>query len=319
MKANTLLHTHDKLAYGQQVATIWFADLQRRIIKTMEKIEKEFAASRPPTKVFKLRDKINNPMANGQFTKKTWQRKNPDDSPGGGGTMAIMHGAVMEKMGVNISTVDGFFSEDFKHKIPGTNQRGDFWASGISLVAHPANPHVPAIHFNTRLLVTGKWWFGGGIDLNPAIPDDEDTKKFHHDLQTMCDKHDKNFYPAYKKWCDEYFYIKHRKIARGVGGIFFDQLSADESLAHPVMDGHFEKYFAFIKDVGEFFLSYYPALVRKKMHMDFTPAERAQQLIYRGRYAEFNLLYDRGTRFGLETNGNIEAILMSLPPVATWK
>ncbi len=319
MKENNPSRNHDKLADGQDIAMAWFAQLQQRIITAMENIEKEFAAKPSPSKVLQAQNQHNNPIGNGQFIKKPWQRTNPDDSPGGGGTMAIMHGAVMEKMGVNISTVDGFFSENFKHKIPGTNQRGDFWASGISLVAHPVNPHVPAIHFNTRLLVTGKWWFGGGIDLNPALPNDDDTKKFHHDLQTMCDKHDKNFYPAYKKWCDEYFYIKHRQVARGVGGIFFDQLSADESLAQPVTGGHFEQYFAFIKDVGEFFLSYYPALVRKKMHLDFTPADRAQQLTYRGRYAEFNLLYDRGTKFGLETNGNIEAILMSLPPVATWK
>ncbi|MDI9313741.1 MAG: oxygen-dependent coproporphyrinogen oxidase [Hydrotalea sp.] len=275
----------------------WFAELQGRIIATIEAIE----ASTGEAKTFQ---------------KKTWERKNPDGSPGGGGTMALLHGTVMEKMGVNISVVDGFFKEDFKSKIPGTNPRGDFLAAGISLVAHPANPHLPAIHFNTRLLITGHWWFGGGIDLNPAIPDDDEAKNFHESLKNTCDAHDKDFYPKYKKWCDDYFYIKHRHTPRGVGGIFFDQLRGDNKAE--LGDEAFQKNFAFVRAVGEFFLAYYPALIEKKMNHPFTPADRDQQLRYRGRYAEFNLLYDRGTKFGLETDGNVEAILMSLPPLAAW-
>ena len=175
------------------------------------------------------------------------------------------------------------------------------------------NPHLPAIHFNTRLLITGHWWFGGGIDLNPALPDDGETKYFHDQLKEVCDAHDKDFYPTYKKWCDDYFYIKHRRTPRGVGGIFFDQLRG-----HQLGDDDFQKKFLFVKALGEFFLSYYPALITKKMNHNFTAADRAAQLRYRGLYAEFNLLHDRGTKFGLETDGNVEAILMSLPPQAAW-
>ena len=278
----------------------WFANLQGRIIAAVEAIESST-------------DKKNT------FQKKNWQRKNPDGSNGGGGTTALLHGVVMEKMGVNISAVDGFFKDDFKNNIPGTNPRGDFFAAGISLVAHPTNPHLPAIHFNTRLLITGHWWFGGGIDLNPAIQSDDETTEFHRALKETCDAYDKNFYPKYKKWCDDYFYIKHRKTMRGVGGIFFDQLRGDgHQPALALDDGDFQKAFTFVQAVGEFFLAYYPALIRKKMHHPFTSADRDRQLRYRGHYAEFNLLYDRGTKFGLETDGNVEAILMSLPPLAKW-
>ncbi|MGI9461453.1 MAG: oxygen-dependent coproporphyrinogen oxidase [Alphaproteobacteria bacterium] len=290
-----------KISFQQQQVMDWLVDLQTRIIQAMEVLEK-------------TADKNNI-----GFQKKSWQRKNPDGSDGGGGTMAIIYGKVMEKMAVNISTVDGFFKDDFKTKIPGTNERGDFWASGISLVAHPCNPYVPAIHFNTRLLITGHWWFGGGIDLNPALDDGDEAKNFHYQLQTLCDRHDKNFYAKYKKWCDEYFYIKHRGHARGVGGIFFDQLSGVIENNGVLAKDDFEKYFAFIKSIGEFFLSYYPDVVSKKMHQNFSHSERDKQLIYRGRYAEFNLLYDRGTKFGLETDGNADAILMSLPPLAKWQ
>jgi coproporphyrinogen III oxidase len=223
-----------------------------------------------------------------------------------------MKGKVFEKVGVNVSTVGGAFSPEFAKSINGADEQNPgFTATGISLVAHMANPHVPAVHMNTRLLTTQKAWFGGGGDLNPPLPYEEDTAEFHAAFKAACDRHDPAYYPRFKEWADEYFYIPHRKVHRGVGGIFYDHLECPD-------EAGFEANFAFTRDVGEAFLSVYPRLVRRRMGMDFTPEDKLRQLQWRGRYAEFNLVYDRGTLFGLKTGGNIDAILMSLPPEAVW-
>jgi coproporphyrinogen III oxidase len=221
--------------------------------------------------------------------------------------MSVMKGRAFEKAGVNISTVHGQFSPDFAKQINGAAEDPRFFATGISLVIHPANPLVPAIHMNTRFLVTTKRWFGGGVDLNPALPDDAETALFHDSVKTMCDAHDPAHYPAFKKWAEDYFWVPHRNRHRGVGGIFYDHLSND-----------WDKDFAFTQGVGKTFVDLYPRLVRAKMHQEFTAEQRLQQLRYRGLYAEFNLVYDRGTTFGLKTGGNVDAILMSLPPEARW-
>ena len=227
--------------------------------------------------------------------------------PVGGGVRGVMKGRVFEKVGVNVSTVGGAFSGDFAKTIHGAESDPSFFATGISLVAHMANPHVPAVHMNTRFLVTQKRWFGGGADLNPPIPYAQDTRDFHARLKQACDAHGADYYERFSKWAEEYFWIPHRNVARGVGGIFYDHL-----------EGDFDANFAFTRDVGEAFLDIFPAIVRRRMSHGFTEAERAAQLEWPGRYAEFNLVYDRGTLFGLKTGGNIDAILMSLPPLATW-
>jgi coproporphyrinogen III oxidase len=225
-----------------------------------------------------------------------------------------MAGQVFEKVGVNVSTVGGIFSPEFARSIPGAEEDPRFFATGISLVAHMANPHVPAVHMNTRFLTTTKRWFGGGADLNPAIPYGEDTEAFHARLRAACAAHDPTFYPRFSKWADEYFWLPHRGTPRGVGGIFYDHL---ECFA-PGQGATFEENFAFTRDVGEALLDIFPALVRKRMKTPFRDAEMERLLEFRGRYVEFNLLYDRGTLFGLKTGGNIDAILMSLPPLARW-
>ncbi len=219
----------------------------------------------------------------------------------------VMKGKVFEKVGVNVSTVGGSFSPEFAKTINGAAEDPRFFATGISLVAHMANPHVPAVHMNTRFLVTTKRWFGGGADLNPPIPYEGDTAEFHARLRAACAAHDPTYYPRFSKWADEYFFIPHRNVHRGVGGIFYDHL-----------EGQFDAHFAFTRDVGEAFLDVFPRIVRRRMGMEFTQADKARQLEWRGRYAEFNLIYDRGTLFGLKTGGNVDAILMSLPPEATW-
>ena len=291
---STPLGDDDRTA-RQERAQAWFASLRDRICSAFEQIEQDYTAAHPEA------------GAAGQFEQRPWTR--PE---GGGGVMSIMHGAVFEKVGVNISTVHGEFSPEFRGQIPGTKDDPRFWASGISLVAHMRNPFVPAVHMNTRYLNTGgeggKRWFGGGADLTPIMPNETDTADFHAALNTMCDGHDAGDYPAFKDWCDEYFYLKHRDEPRGAGGIFYDYLD----------DGDFEGEFAFTRDVGETFLDIYPKLVRRRMDTPFTEDDRHHQLVRRGRYVEFNLLYDRGTTFGLKTGGNVEAILMSMPPEVRW-
>jgi coproporphyrinogen III oxidase len=278
-------------AERQQRASAWFGALRDRICAAFESIENEYAgpgaAELPP----------------GRFERRDWQRPG-----GGGGTIALMHGRVFEKVGVNISAVHGEFSAEFRGEIPGATEDPRFWASGISLVAHMRSPLVPAVHLNTRHIVTRKAWFGGGSDLTPIYPDPDAAEQFHAALAEACAGYEPDAYARFKKWCDEYFYLPHRDEPRGVGGIFFDYLDG----------GDWERDFAFVRAVGEAFLAVFPAIVRQRMNRPWTAEQRRHQLIRRGRYVEFNLLYDRGTRFGLRTGGNVEAILMSLPPEAAW-
>lgn len=266
----------------KQEAEQWFAGLRDRICGAFEAIEREAGSD-------------------ATFERKSWQRDG-----GGGGVMSLMHGKVFEKVGVNVSTVHGAFSEAFRKQIPGAADTGEFFATGISLVAHMRSPKVPAVHMNTRHIVTTKSWFGGGADLTPMLENKQDADDFHAAWKSCCDAHDPAYHPKFKKWCDDYFFLPHRNEPRGIGGIFYDELDANE------------KTFAFTRDVGETFLKIYPALIRRRMNETWTPEEREQQLVKRGRYVEFNLLYDRGTQFGLKTGGNTEAILMSLPPEAKW-
>lgn len=278
-------------------ATEFFRGLRNRICAEFEKIETELSGT----------IHINSPAS--QFVRTPWNRTNEDGTEGGGGEMSVMKGRVFEKVGVNISTVHGIFSPEFRDKIPGAIENdGAFFATGISLVAHMQSPFVPAVHMNLRMITTSQGWLGGGADLNPVYPNAEDTEKFHANLKTCCDRHDSEYYKKFKDWCDTYFYLPHRNEMRGVGGIFYDYLNTD----------NWDKDFAFHQDVGETFLKTYPEIVRTHMNKNWTDENREHQLIRRGRYAEFNLLYDRGTIFGLKTNGNIDAILMSMPPEAKW-
>jgi len=272
----------------QAAARTWFESLRDRICAEFEAIEREAGSD-----------------ASFEYT--PWNRVDPSGEPGGGGVMGVMKGRVFEKVGVNVSTVGGTFEGEFAKSIHGAGDDPRFFATGISLVAHMANPHVPAVHMNCRFLNTTKRWFGGGGDLNPPLPIEEDTADFHATMKAACDAHDPAHYPRFKEWAETYFYIPHRKVGRGVGGIFFDHL-----------DGDFDTNFAFTRDVGEAFLEAYPRIVRRRMDTPFTAADEARMLEWRGRYAEFNLVYDRGTLFGLKTGGNIDAILMSLPPRAVW-
>lgn len=282
--------TEDQIKHQKHQAAQWFESLRDAICKAFEDLETHYNGP--------LKD-----QTAGKFDFKKWARPG-----GGGGTMGVMKGRVFEKVGVNISVVEGDFSPEFAAKIPGAADNPAFWASGISLVAHMQSPLVPAVHMNTRHIITTQSWFGGGADLTPMIENNRDTKDFHEALKDTCDKHNPDYYPKYKKWCDDYFYLKHRAEPRGVGGIFYDYLNS----------GNWDDDFAFTQDVGKCFLDIYPKLVKRHMNKSWTAAQREHQLIKRGRYAEFNLLYDRGTQFGLQTGGNTEAILMSMPPEAKW-
>ena len=280
----------------QQAARTWFESLRDRICAEFEAIEREAGSD-------------------AAFVFTPWDRTDPNGEPGGGGVRGQMNGRVFEKVGVNVSTVGGRFSPEFTASIHGAQDDPSFFATGISLVAHMANPHVPAVHMNTRFLATTKRWFGGGADLNPAIPKEEDTEAFHARLRAACAAHDPTFYPRFSKWAEDYFQIPHRGVPRGVGGIFYDHLEC----AEPGEGPSFEHNFAFTRDVGEAFLDAFPKIVRARRNTPFNEDDVRRLLEFRGRYVEFNLLYDRGTLFGLKTGGNIDAILMSLPPLAAWK
>jgi coproporphyrinogen III oxidase len=274
-------------------ARAWFETLRDRICAAFEAIEREAGS-----------------QAGFEFT--AWDRIEASGAPGGGGVRGVMKGRVFEKVGVNVSTVGGAFSPEFARTIHGADEDPSFFATGISLVAHMANPHVPAVHMNTRFLITTKRWFGGGADLNPPLPYQADTADFHAAFRAACDAHAPvGDYPRFSKWAEDYFFIPHRGVARGVGGIFYDHLGAEGDA--------FEPGFAFTRAVGEAFLAIYPEIVRRRRDTPFTPEEERVMLAWRGRYAEFNLVHDRGTLFGLKTGGNIDAILMSLPPRAIWE
>jgi coproporphyrinogen III oxidase len=284
----------------QDAARAWFEDLRDRVCAAFEAIEDGAEE-----------DGAGGAQA-GRFVRTAWSRPTSDGSDGGGGMMSVLRGRVFEKVGVNVSAVWGEFSPEFRGQIPGAEQDPRFWASGISVVAHMCSPRVPAAHFNTRMLVTTKGWFGGGSDLTPMRPDAAeavvDAADFHAAFKAACDRHNPGYYPEFKAWCDRYFFLPHRNEPRGAGGIFFDHHFSGDADAD----------FRFVRDVGLAFLEVFPRIVRRRMGENWTLAEREHQLVRRGRYVEFNLIHDRGTLFGLKTGGNVEAILMSLPPEVRW-